>query len=132
MGYWMERAKQLREPDDPTRLSAEEERPHSIDPEQAEASPMPPLQPGWLVAYRNQGGTLCGGCDDRAHGTVHVCRWDGNGWTVELTDGQRLTLSAIRSVGKTDRAGQIVGAWTVREHGYDGEGPGQGPLHNRK
>ena len=122
MGYWMERAKQLREPDDPTRLSAEEERPHSIDPEQAEASPMPPLQPGWLVSYRDRRGVLCGGCDDRQHGTVQECRWTGNGWTLWLTDGERLPLSAIRSVGKTDSVGQVVSAWMVREHGYDGTG----------
>ena len=83
-------------------------------------APTPPLQPGWLVAYRNRTGVLCGGCDGRQHGTVEVCQWDGNGWTVELTDGQRLRLSAIRSVGKTDSAGQVVSAWMVREHGYDG------------
>ncbi len=87
------------------------------------AAPTPPLQPGWLVAYQNRAGVLCGGCDDRQHGTVQECRWTGNGWTVELTDGQRLPLSIIRSVGRTDDVGKIVAAWTVREHGFDGEGP---------
>ena len=82
-----------------------------------------PLQPGWLVVYRDRRGTLCGGCVDREHGTVQECRWEGNGWTVHLTDGQRLPLSLIRSVGQTDKAGQLVAAWTTREHGYDGEGP---------
>ena len=112
MGYWMERAKQLREPDDPTRLSAEEERPHSIDPEQAEASPMPPLQPGWLVGYRDRKGVSGGGCIDREHGTVEVCRWDGTGWTVYLTDGQRLPLSMIRG-GVEPRRKRVDGtrAW---------------------
>jgi hypothetical protein len=86
------------------------------------ASPTPPLRPGWLVVYRDQRGVLCGGCDDRQRGTVGACRWEGNGWTVHLTDGQRLPLSLIRSVGKTDEAGQLVSAWTVKAHGYDGTG----------
>lgn len=86
------------------------------------ASPTPPLHPGWLVVYRDRRGVLCGGCVDRPHGTVEACRWEGNGWTVHLTDGQRLPLSLIRSVGQTDDAGQIVAAWTVREHGADGNG----------
>ena len=84
------------------------------------ASPTPPLQPGWLVAYRNRQQLLCGGCDDRQHGTIQECRWDGAAWTVHLTDGQRLSLAGIRSVGKTDGEGELVAAWTVREHGYDG------------
>jgi len=84
--------------------------------------PEEPLQPGWLVCYRDQRGALCGGCDDRQHGTVEGCRWDGKGWTVTLTDGQRLPLSIIRGVTTLDGA-----AWTVREHGYDGERP----LQNR-
>lgn len=87
-------------------------------------SPMPPLQPGWLVCYRDRRGGLCGGCDDRQHGTVDKCRWEGNEWAVFLTDGQRLPLSIIRSVGQTDDAGRIVAAWTVREHGYDGRREG--------
>ena len=84
--------------------------------------PIPPIRPGWLVAYRDQRGALRGGCDDRQRGTVEACRWDGNGWTLCLTDGQEMPLSIVRSVGQTDDAGQIVAAWTVREHGYDGEG----------
>lgn len=92
----------------------------SVDP------PAEPLQPGWLVCYRDRHGVLCGGCVDRECGTVEACRWEGNGWTVSLTDGQRLPLSLIRSVGQTDSAGQLVAAWTVREHGYDGDGPADG------
>ena len=88
----------------------------------AETTPTLPLQPGWLVAYRDQLGGLCGGCDDRQHGTVQECRWTAGAWTVYLTDGQEMPLSIIRSVGQTDDAGQIVAAWTVKEHGYDGEG----------
>lgn len=90
------------------------------------SEPMPPLQPGWFVVYRDRHGILCGGDVDREHGTVEACRWDGNGWTVHLTEGQRLPLSLIRSVGQTDDAGEIVAAWTVREHGYDGQGPVEG------
>lgn len=79
--------------------------------------PTEPLQPGWLVTYRDRAGRLAGGCDDRERGTVEKCRWDGHGWTVHLTDGQRLPLSIIRGVTKPDGT-----AWTTREHGHDGEG----------
>lgn len=88
----------------------------------AKITPAPPLQPGWLVVYRDRRGTLCGGCDDRAHGTVRACQWQDHGWMVSLTDGQSLPLSTIRSVGQTHESGQLLAAWTVREHGYDGEG----------
>lgn len=84
------------------------------------ASPSPPLLPGWLVAYRDRQGVLCGGCDDRQHGTVQECRWSGAAWTVHLTDRQQLPLANIRSVGKTNGEGKLVAAWTVRECGYDG------------
>ena len=86
------------------------------------ASPTPPLHPGWLVVYRDRRGALCGGCDDRQHGTVQECRLEGNGWMVHLTDGQKLPLSMIRSVGHTNAEGHLVAAWTTREHGYDGAG----------
>lgn len=82
--------------------------------------PTTPLAPGWLVAYRDRQGVLCGGCDDRPHGTVQECQWSGMAWTVHLTDGQQLPLLSIRSVGKTDGEGRLVAAWTVRECGYDG------------
>ena len=95
------------------------------------STPLSPIQPGWLVCYRDRGGALCGGCDDRPHGTVQECRWDGRGWTVHLSNGQRLPLSIIRSVGRTDSMGQIVSAWTVKEHGYDGAGPAHGPLERK-
>ncbi|MDR4470664.1 MAG: hypothetical protein MRJ68_20575 [Nitrospira sp.] len=83
--------------------------------------PVPPILPGWLVTYRDQAGRLCGGADDRAHGTVRKCQWNGTNWTLHLTDGQRLPLAAIPAVSKTDTLGRIVGAWSTRDHGYDGE-----------
>lgn len=100
-----------------------------LTPSQPADEPAPPLQAGWLVCYRDRRGALCGGGDDRQHGTVQECRWDGKGRTVHLTDGQRLPLTSIRAVGQTDKAGEIVAAWTVREHGYDGEGPVEGRSH---
>ena len=84
--------------------------------------PAPPLQPGWLVVYRNNSGSLCGGADDRLRGTVHSCLWEGTAWTLILTDGRHLPLRAITSVGKTDTAGKIVAAWDVRGAGLNGEG----------
>jgi hypothetical protein len=84
--------------------------------------PIAPIKPGWLVVYRDRIGKLCGGFDDREHGTVRECRWNGAGWTVDLTDGQRMPLSMIRAIGQTDNKGRICAAWTVREHGFDGKG----------
>jgi hypothetical protein len=86
-------------------------------------TPKPPLRAGWLVAYRDSDGRLRGGCDDRQAGTVATCQWDGVGWTIQLTSGEHLRLSRIASVAKTDSAGNILAAWTVREHGFNGEGP---------
>lgn len=84
--------------------------------------PAEPVQPGWLVAYRNRAGRLCGGADDRQRGTVRGCHWIGGRWTVQLVNGENIPLALVRSVAKTDHGGQIVAAWVVREHGYDGEG----------
>lgn len=84
-------------------------------------SPTPPLQPGWLAAYRYHDGSLRGGCDERESGTVRECRWDGQGWTVVLSNGSSIPLSRVVSVGKTDGSGRIVAAWTARSHGYDGD-----------
>jgi hypothetical protein len=81
---------------------------------------IPPIQAGWLVVYHNAQGALCGGCLDRDHGTVESCSWDGV-WRVRLTDGTQLPLAVIRAVARTDKTGQVLAAWTVREHGYDGE-----------
>lgn len=84
-------------------------------------APTPPLQPAWLVVYRDQSGRLRGGSDEREAGTVQTCTWDGIGWTVALTNGQTLPLRTITAVSQTDIDGHIVAAWTVREHGYDGQ-----------
>lgn len=84
--------------------------------------PVEPLQSGWLVCYRDRLGRLAGGCDDRQGGTVQSCTWDGGRWTVLLTNGQSLPLALVRSVAKTDHTGRVLSAWTVREHGCDGEG----------
>lgn len=82
----------------------------------------PPLQPGWIVTYTDPQGRLCGGADDREHGTVKECRWQGSGWIVVLTDGHALPLSTVRAVGSTDAEGRLTAAWTVRGCGYDGTG----------
>ncbi|MDK2743478.1 MAG: hypothetical protein NDI90_11230 [Nitrospira sp. BO4] len=85
-----------------------------------ESTPQPPLQPGWLVTYQDKAGNLCGGPEDREHGTVQECLWDAGRWLVCLADGERVPLSFIRAVGQTDLKGRLCAAWTVREHGYDG------------
>ena len=86
----------------------------------------PPLQAGWRIVYLNHQWKLAGGCDDPDHGTVQACHWVAGAWTVTLTDGQTMPLSKVRSVGAVDDKGKLYGAWTVREHGYDGEGPVDG------
>jgi len=137
MGYWMDRAKQLQgtelyppphneeggesAEDIEYGETTDESAPPQTPSPQLATAPASPLQSGWLVVYRDQRGLLCGGCDDRQHGTVHECRWAGATWTVHLTDGQRLPLTSIRSVGKTDGEGRLVAAWSVRAHGYDGD-----------
>ncbi len=87
------------------------------------SSPTPPLQAGWLIAYRDQHGRLRGGCDERDAGTVAACRWDGSGWRLLLTNGETLALGQIVSVTMSDAEGRVLEAWTVRRHGYDGQGP---------
>lgn len=82
----------------------------------------PPIETGWLVVYRDRTGKLCGGSDDRAHGTVADCKREEGQWVVALTNGQQLPLSSIRGVASTCPDGSIRAAWTVREHGYDGNG----------
>ena len=100
----------------------------SIEPVEAVAlpspvtisQPIPPIRPGWLVTYRDAGGRVRGGCDERDHGTVAAMAYSLSGWTVTLTDGTRLPLSVVRAVAQTDSTGQVVEAWLVRAHGVDG------------
>lgn len=80
----------------------------------------PPLQAGWLVAYRDMTGKLRGGFDEREHGTVAECRWKGNEWVIALTDGGGLPGRIIRAVSRVNAEGRIVEAWTVASHGLDG------------
>ena len=98
------------------------ENPAKIIPSQPPEEPTPPILPGWQIVYMDHVWKLAGGSDDPDHGTVDVCRWEGGAWTVHLTDGQQIPLSRIRSVGAVDWKGRCYGAWTVREHGYDGQG----------
>lgn len=104
--------------------SAPEDQPSQVTPEHQRRieEPLAPILPGWLVTYRDQEGRLCGGSEDKAHGTVQECAWDAGRWTVCLTDGQQVPLWRMKAVGQTDDNGRICAAWTVREHGYDGNG----------
>ena len=76
--------------------------------------PVAPLQPGWLIVYRNEGDHLRGGCDEREAGTVVECRWDGTAWSILLTNGDVLPLGHVLSVGKTDAQGQVIAGWLVK------------------
>src|SRR4051812_12046822 len=46
--------------------------------------PEPPLQPCWLISYRDRTGHLRGGCDERDAGTVVTCHWGERGWEIIL------------------------------------------------
>lgn len=102
----------------PSKASTEYTEPPASNDDQ----PAAPLQPGWLVAYRDKDYRLRGGCDERDHGTVARLEWVHGSWTVWLTNGEALPLARIRSVGKTDATGQVIAAWTTRDCGYDGKG----------
>ena len=93
----------------------------SSKPIPSTSGPESPLKPGWLVVYRNTHGRLSGGPDDRINGTVEACTWDGAAWTVLLTSGDRIQLGRVLAVSKTDAAGRVLTAWTVRAHGYRGD-----------
>ena len=85
----------------------------------------PPLRAGWLVSgYWGSGGRLAGGADDRERGEVKNCEWVAatKSFTVILVDGQQLRLCQVRSVGQTNKAGEIISAWTTEQHGIDGKG----------
>lgn len=98
--------------------------PSQVTPDHQErvGEPIAPILPGWLVTYLDKAGKLSGGSEDPGHGTVQECRRDAGRWLVYLTDGQRVPLSLIRAVGQMGVHGRICAAYTVREHGYDGNG----------
>jgi len=93
----------------------------SSKPIPSTSDPESPLQPGWFVVYRDTTGRLIGGPDDRLNGTVEACTWDGSTWIVTLANGDRLQLGKVLAVSRTDAAGSVLAAWTVREHGYRGD-----------
>lgn len=84
-------------------------------PQSRQASPEPPLQAGWTISYRDQRNRLQGG-------TVNQCELGGKGWTVYLTNGTTIPLPWVTSVARVDSQGRTLSAWTVQEHGYDGDG----------
>jgi len=88
----------------------------------AGASPIPdpPICPGWLIAYRAADGHLAGGVIDRVAGTVTEAEYGPAGWRFRVKNGMWVPMVLIRSVAKTDLAGQVVAAWEVGTHGPDG------------
>lgn len=82
----------------------------------------PSLEAGWVVAYIDRQGKLCGGWGERDQSTVKQCHGTGQDCQVEFSDGRLIPLRAVRTVGQTNAEGRLIAAWTVREHGYDGQG----------
>jgi hypothetical protein len=128
MGYWMDRAKQLTGHDESApQLPAESQTRSEAEsvadrntPSLDQLPPAPPLQAGWLVTYTDSRGHLCGGWDDRQKATITLCLWTGQGWSVHLSNGQAISLTAVRCVGQMNEDGELKAAWSVRQHGYDG------------
>src|SRR5688500_5824581 len=79
-----------------------EDLPKTPAPEMASQAPRPisPIPAGRLITYRGPDGRLCGGDLDRGRGTVAGSEYGTEGWTVTLTDGQTVSLSAIRGVAR--------------------------------
>lgn len=96
--------------------------PDDLDDRVVVDDPVAPLEPGWLVVYRDRTYRLRGGCDERDHGTVAKMEWGPGSWTVWLTNGEALPLSRVRSVASTNADGQVVNAWDVRGCGVSGHG----------
>jgi hypothetical protein len=95
--------------------------PHSLAAESAEP-PSSPLPRYCFVTYTDRQGRLYGGWNDRQKASVTHCVWSERGWSVHLSDGQAIPLAAVRCVGQTNEQGDLIAAWSVREHGYDGQG----------
>ena len=83
------------------------------------SEPLPPVPPGWHVAYRVNG-QLRGGFPDPAGQVVETAYCPETGWRLILADQTVLPLDRVVSVGKI-RNGRLVAAWVVGAHGYDGE-----------
>ncbi|MHC9064025.1 hypothetical protein ACYX34_15220 [Nitrospira sp. CMX1] len=74
-------------------------------PQGRQASPEPPLQAGWMIAYRDRRNRL-------QDGTVSRCELGEKGWTVYLVNGTTIPLRSVTSIGVHGGA-----AWEVKRHG---------------
>lgn len=89
-------------------------------------SPASPLPAHCFVTYSDTQGRLCGGWDERNACTVKQCHGVGADCQIRLSDGHTIPLRAVRAVGQLNTEGRLIAVWTVREHGYDGNGPFKG------
>ena len=87
----------------------------------AEPQPISPIQPGWLIVWRDQAGWLRGGDEERARSTVVKSEYGPQGRVFHLSDGTAVPMRAITGVSKTDACGAVVAGWTVRAWGLNGE-----------
>lgn len=81
------------------------------------ASPLPPYS---YVTYTDHQGRLRGGWEERATCTVRQCHGVGASCRVELSNGDMISLQAVRAVGQLNAEGRFIRAWEVRRHGLDG------------
>lgn len=89
-----------------------------------------PIQPGWVITYRDAQGRSQGGADARQDGTVRSCHRIGAQWVVELTTGTRVGEAQIVGVASVSPQGKVLAAWTVQEHGLSGrEQRGASPAY---
>lgn len=87
------------------------------------AQPAPVLPARSFVTYLDSTGRLCGGWEEWNTCTVRHCLGVGDDCQVELSSGGMISLRAVRAVGQLNAEGRQMAAWTVREHGYDGNSP---------
>lgn len=75
--------------------------------------PSSPLPLPCFVTFSDSHGRVRGGWDERATCAVRQCHGIGAGCQVELANGDRIPLRAVRAIGELNADGRLVSAWSV-------------------
>lgn len=98
--------------------------PEQIGGSVAPDPPPSPLPLPCFVTFTDSQGRLRGGWEERATCMVKQCHGVGAHCQAELVNGDKIPLRAVRAVGQLNAEGRLIGAWSVRDHGYDGQKTG--------